>query len=102
MPNIKSANNSHSRKILHPHVNNQSRTCKCINKTDYPLTEKCLSESALYQAGISSESFWVTIYHGISKQNLKPDIKRTIKNPSTKKSTKMTRNYATIEWSLEN
>ena len=71
IPNIKSANNPHNRKILHPHVNNQSRTCKCINKTDYPLKEKCLSEGALYQAGISSESFWVTIYHGISETKFK-------------------------------
>ena len=34
--NIKSAINSHNRKILHPPVNNQSRTCNCINKTDRP------------------------------------------------------------------
>ena len=37
MPNIKSAINSHSRKILHSPVTNQSRTCNCINKTDCPL-----------------------------------------------------------------
>ena len=39
MPNIKSAINSHNRKILHSIVNNQSRTCNCINKTDCPLQE---------------------------------------------------------------
>ena len=43
MPNIKSAINSHNRKILHPPVNSQSRTCNCIKKTDYPLQEKFLS-----------------------------------------------------------
>ena len=45
MPNIKSAINSHNRKILHPSVNSQSRTCNCIKKTGCHLYEKCLSES---------------------------------------------------------
>ena len=41
MPNIKSAIYSHNKKILHPSVNNQSRKCNCITKTDCPLQEKC-------------------------------------------------------------
>ena len=32
MPNIKSAINSHNKKILDSPVNNQSRTCNCFNK----------------------------------------------------------------------
>ena len=56
MPNIKSAINSHNRKILHPPVNNQSRTCNCIN---------CLNENTLYQADISSENFPTKFYYGI-------------------------------------
>ena len=67
MPNIKSAINSYNIKILHPPVNNQSRTCNCINKTDCPLQEKCLSENTLYQADISSEKF-ITAYQ---KQKIK-------------------------------
>ena len=71
MPNIKSAINSHNKKILHPPINNQSRTCNCINKTDCPLQEKCLSKNALYQADISSENFQTKIYHGISETKFK-------------------------------
>ena len=71
MLNIKSAINSHNRKILHSPVNNQSRTCNCINKTDCPLKEKCLSENALYQADISSENFQTKIYYDISETKFK-------------------------------
>ena len=71
MPNIKSAINSHNRKILHLLFNNQSRTCNCINKTDCPLQEKCLSVNTLYQAYISSENFQTKIYYGRSKTKYK-------------------------------
>ena len=62
MPIIKSAINSHNRKILHPPVNSESRTCNCIKKTDCPLQEKSFSENALYQADITSENFQKEIY----------------------------------------
>ena len=71
MPNIKSATNSHNRKILYPPVNSQSRTCNCIKKTDFPSQEKCLSEKTLYQADISSENFQTKIYYGISETKFK-------------------------------
>ena len=71
MSNIKSVINLHNRKILNSPVNNQSRTCNCINKTDWPLQEKCLSENALYQADISSENFQTKIYYGISETKFK-------------------------------
>ena len=71
MPNIKSAINSHNRKILHPPVNSQSRTCNSIKKTDCPLQEKCLNENTLYQADISSENFQTKIYYGILETKFK-------------------------------
>ena len=71
MPNIKSAINLHNRKTLHSPVNNQSRTCNCINKANCPLQEKCLSENTLYQADISSENFQTKIYYGISETKFK-------------------------------
>ena len=57
MPNIKTAINSHNRKILHPPVKSQSRIGNCINKKNCPLQEKRLSEKTLYQVDISSENF---------------------------------------------
>ena len=71
MSNIKSVINLHNRKILNSPVNNQSRTCNCINKTDWSLQEKCLSENALYQADISSENFQTKMYHGLSETKFK-------------------------------
>ena len=71
MPNIKSIINSHNRKILHPPVNSQSRTCNCIKKTDCSLQEKWQSENTLYQVDISSENFQTKIYYGISEKNLR-------------------------------
>ena len=43
----------------------------CINKTDCPLLEKCLSENSLYQADISSENFQTKIYYSISETKSK-------------------------------
>ena len=71
MPNIKSALNSHNRKIFHLPVNSQSRTCSCIKKTDCPLKEKCLSQNTLYQADISSENLKTKIYYGMSGKKFK-------------------------------
>ena len=73
MPNIKSAINSQNqlRKILHSPVNNQSRTCNCINKIDCLLQEKWLSKNTLYQADISSENFQTKIYYSMSETKFK-------------------------------
>ena len=84
--------NSHNRKIFHPPVNSQSRTCNCIKKTDCSLQEKCLGENTLYQVDISSKNFQMKIFTTYQTQNLKQDI-WTIKNPSATKSTKMTRSH---------
>ena len=97
MPNIKSAINSHSRKILHPPVNSQSRTCNCIKKTDCPLQEKCLSENTLYQADISSENFQTKIYYGISETKFKTRFSNHKKSFNHEKH----KNDTTIEWTLE-
>ena len=71
MSNIKSAINSHNRKILYPPVNNQSRTCNCNYETDCPLQEKYLGENTLYQSDIGSENFQTKIYYGISEGKFK-------------------------------
>ena len=78
MPSIKSAINSHNRKYLHPPVNNRSRTCNCINKTDCSLQERRLSKNTLYEADISSENFQKKIYYDISEKNSKQNIKKLL------------------------
>ena len=71
IPNTKSAINSHNRKILHPPVNNQNKTCNCIKRIDCPLQEKCLSENTVYQAGISSEEIQTKMYYRTSEIKFK-------------------------------
>ena len=71
MSKIKSAINSHNGKILHRPVNNESRTCNCINKTDCPLKEKCFTENILYEADISLENFQKKIYYEKSETKFK-------------------------------
>ena len=71
MTNIKWVFKSHSRKTLHSTVNNQSRTCNYIKKTDCSLQEKCLSENTPYQGDISSKNFQTKIYYGISETKFK-------------------------------
>ena len=99
MPNTESAINSHNRKILHPPVNNQSRTCNCINKTDCPLQEKCLSKNTLYQADISSENFQTKIYYNILETKFKTRHSNHKKSFNHAKQKKW---HTFIEWTLEN
>ena len=92
MPKIKSAINSDNKKILHPPVNSQSTTCNCINRADCPLQKKYFSENHYLKQMLVRKTFkriFITVYQ---KQNSKQDI-RIIKDPSTTKSTKVTRNY---------
>ena len=68
---IKSVISSHNRKILHLPINNQVWACNCLNKTGFPLKEKCLSENTIYQVDTSSENFQTKIYYGISEIKFK-------------------------------
>ena len=104
MPSIKSAINSHNRKILHSPANNQSRTCNCINKTDCPLQEKCLSENTLYQADISSENFQTKIYYGISETRFKTrysNHKKSFNHEKHKNDTQLSNELCKIKASKE-
>ena len=104
MPNVKSAINSHNRKMLHPTVNNQSRTCNCINKTDCPLQEKCLNENTLYQANISLENFQTKLYYDISETKFKisyQNLKKSLKNEKHKNDTQLSNELWKIKASKE-
>ena len=97
MPNIKSAINSHNRKILLPPVNNLSN---CIDKTYCPLKEKSLSENALYQADISSENFQRKIYYGISETKFKPrysNHKKSFNHEKHKNDTQISNEFCKIK-----
>ena len=95
MPNIKSAINSHNRKMLHPPANSQSRTCNRINalrkQTALYKKNACVEIHCIKQILVRKtfKRKFVTAYQN---QKLKQDF-RTIKNPSTTKSRKLTHNY---------
>ena len=71
MLNIKPAINTHNKNIHHPPVNNQRRICNCMNKTDCPLQEKCLSQNTINEADNSFENFQDKIYYGIPETKCK-------------------------------
>ena len=100
MPNIKSAINSHNRKILHSPVNSQSRTYNCSKKTDCPLQENGLSENTLYQADISSENFQKKIYYGISETRFS-NHKKSFKHKKHKNDTQLSNEIWNIKVSKE-
>ena len=49
LPNVKSIINAHNRKILYPSATIVRRTCNCINISQYPLKQNCLSNNILSQ-----------------------------------------------------
>ena len=53
LPNIKSIMNAHNRKILYPSPTIGGRICNCINISQCPLEQRCLSNNVLYQANIT-------------------------------------------------
>ena len=67
LPNIKSIINAHNRKILYPSPTIGRRTCNCINISQCPLQQRCLSNNILYQANIIpfGENSETKVYYGI-------------------------------------
>ena len=72
-PNIKSKINAHNRKILYSSPTIGRRTCNCINISQCPLQQRCLSNNVLYQANITplGENSETKVYYGICKTTFK-------------------------------
>ena len=72
LPNIKSIINTH-RKILYMSPTTGTRTCNCINTSQCPLQQRCISNNILYQANITplDENSETKIYYGICKTTFK-------------------------------
>ena len=73
LPNIKSIINAHNRKILYPSPTIGRRTCNCINISQCPLQQRCLSNNILYQANITllGENPETKVYYGICEIKFK-------------------------------
>ena len=73
LPNIKSIINAHNRKILYPSPTIGRRTCNCINISQCPLQQRCLSNNILYQANITplGENSETKVYYGICETTFK-------------------------------
>ena len=67
LPNIKSIINAH-RKILYLSSTTGRRTCNCINTSQWPLQQRCISNNILYQANTPlDENSETKVYYGICK-----------------------------------
>ena len=73
LPNIKSIINAHNRKVLYPSPTIGRRTCNCINTSQCPLQQRCLSNNILYQANITplGENSETKVYYGICETTFK-------------------------------
>ena len=73
LPNVKSIIKAHNRKILYPSPTIGRRTCDCINISQYPLQQNCLSNNIIYQANINpvGENSETKIYYGIWQTTFK-------------------------------
>ena len=73
LPNIKSIINAYNRKILYPSPTVGRRTCNCINISQCPLQQKCVSNNILYQANITpfGKNSETKVYYGICETTLK-------------------------------
>ena len=73
LPNIKSIINGHSRKILYLSPTIGRKTCNCINISQCPLQQRCLSNNILYQANIIpfGENSETKVYYAICETTFK-------------------------------
>ena len=71
MPNVKWIINKHNKTVLDLPNNNSERTWNCINSERCPLQEKCLTNSIMYKATLTSneDNYQHKIYYGITKTN---------------------------------
>ena len=82
MPNVKSIINKHNKSVLDPPTNKSKRTCNCINKEKYPLQEKCLTNTIMYKATLTSnqDNYQHKIYYGIIETKFKQRFANHIKS----------------------
>ena len=101
MPNMKNIINTHNKKIINPPKDNIVRTCNCIRKNQCPLDEKCLTNTVLYQASITTneENLKTKIYYGISETVFKlryANHKKTFNNIKYQTDTELSNEYWNI------
>ena len=84
---MKSRINIHNKKVTKAKPSAQARTCNCINKSKCPLSNKCLSNNALYKANITSttENYRNKIYYGINETKLKSRYVNHLKSSKSRK-----------------
>ena len=54
MPNMKPSISIHDKTVTNPQPSAQAKRCNCINKSIWPLNNKCLSNNVLFKANITS------------------------------------------------
>ena len=79
---MKNIINMHNKKIINPPKDNTARTCNCIRKHQFPLNEKCLTNTVPYKASITSneENPKTKIYYGVCETAFK---RRYVKHKKT-------------------
>ena len=74
MPNIGKTIRTHNRKVTEGHTDepkNETKTCSCRSKEQYPLNGRCLQKSLVYQATVSTDTETYR-YIGLTEHSFKP------------------------------
>ena len=82
MPNVKSIIQNHNKIVLNPPTNTTKKTCNCINKEKCTLQQKCLTNSIMYKATLTSsqDAYQHKIYYGITETKFKQRYANHIKS----------------------
>lgn len=95
MDNITKAINSHNQKLLScPEQNNVDTGCNCRDKSICPLPDKCLTQSVIYQASVTTTNNIkpIATYVGLTENKFKTrynNHKTTFNNISKRHSTEL-------------
>ena len=102
LPNIKSIINAYNRKILYPSPTVSRRTSNCINISQYPLQQNCLSNNILYQANVTpaGENSETKVEYGICKTTFKlryANHKKSFNHSNRKSDTELSNEFWKIK-----
>ena len=99
MPNIKSKIDNHNKKQVENTIN-EERTCNCREKSNCPLSGKCLEKCLIYQASVTSPNQHTETYIGLTETTFKARFanhKQSFEKESMKSATELSKYIWTLK-----
>ena len=99
MPNIKSKIDNHNKKQIENTIT-EERTCNCRDKSNCPLSGKCLEKCLIYQASVASPNQHTETYIGLTETTFKTRFanhKQSFEKESMKNATELSKYIWTLK-----